>query len=153
MNFMLEEYPYHADILSREPHRVVARVYISHSRGPFPVCDDQGCFLFSVWRVEDAISEFEKHHIHYDPPWQPIYSNRAQQGLPNLFLKRTIYGELRVEQINEGSWIALRDGLPLRQGGRDATFGSCGYAQRIAELHVKDYCGCEPIPSDGFRPL
>jgi hypothetical protein len=134
MSFVLDEYPYHADILSANPRRVVARVYFPDQPGPFPVCDDQGRFLFAIERRNEAIPKFEEYYLTHGPVWQSVYSNKVQQGLPLLFLKRTLYGELRVEQTGDGSWVAYRDGLPLLRGSQDATFTSCQEAQEAAAL-------------------
>jgi hypothetical protein len=142
MNFVLEHYPYHVDILSTTPRQVVARVYLpycpDYQRGAFPVCDIQGRFLFGVWEVADAIQELKNYLSHDQRVWQPVYSSRKQEGPPKLFIQRTLFGELRVEEISLRSCIALRDGLPLRERGQDATFGSCGLAQHTAELHLMD---------------
>jgi hypothetical protein len=139
MNFILDEYPYHADILSTEPPRLVGRVYILDRLGPFPVCNDEGHFIFAVARLEDAVPKFEKHFENYSVPWQPVYLDKAQQGTPVLFLKRTHFGDLRVEQQRDGTWVALRDGLPMLRGSQDATFASCNEAQEAAERHMTDY--------------
>src|SRR5260370_9310272 len=105
MSFVLDEYPYHADIVSTTPRRVVGRVYIPDRPGPLPVCDDQGRLIFTVERLKNAIPEFEKYHSAHDPSWQAVYTNKAHQGLPLLFMKRTLYGEFRVDQPHNVSWI------------------------------------------------
>jgi hypothetical protein len=152
MSFSVDRHPYHVDIFSTNPRRMLARVHIFASGYPhsrFPVCDAQGQFLFSVLDVEEGLAELEKSLSNYEAPWLPIYSDVGQQGLPMLFIKRTPFGELRVEATGDRRWIALRDGLPLRQDDRDAIFASCGYAQHVAELHMRDYFnGLRPPPDD-----
>jgi hypothetical protein len=153
MSFVLDEYPYHADILCATTRRVVGRVYIPERPGPLPVSDDQGRFIFAVERLDEAAPKFEQYHSTHEPQWQSMYLDEKQQGSPLLILKRTLYGELRVEQGRDGSWRAYRNGLPLLRGSWDATFNSCREAQEAAERHVTDYFYIEydQPASDGLR--
>src|SRR5947199_4127850 len=128
MSYLLKTYPYHADIVDCDTGRTMARVYLT-SRGPHPVCDLQGGFLFSVWQLDEAVAEFERSYMDHQPPWQPVYTSQTQQGLPWLCLRRTPFGELRVQQLPTEKWITMRDGDPMQCRGRMVTFSSCGAAQ------------------------
>jgi hypothetical protein len=139
MRFVLQKHTYHADILKMATGLAVARVYITLDEvRPHPVCDSEGRFIFAVRRVEDALPAFEKYCKDNQPPWQPVYTTLAQEGLPQLFIKRTPLGELRVQRDWNGNWFVLRDGQPLRFKGNVATFRCCDDAQRIADRHLCD---------------
>jgi hypothetical protein len=136
MRFLLQRYPYHADIVDQHTGRTMARVYIAGSQ-PYPVLDDQGRFLIAVSSLDEAVPELERSYT--EPPWQPVYNNQSQRGLPSLFIKRTPFGELRVQQDHHvEKWIAFRDGDLLLNEGKRATFGSCGAAQTIAVEYLRD---------------
>src|SRR5205823_11059084 len=121
MSYLLKTYPYRADIVDCDTGRTMARVYLT-SRVPHPVCDLQGSLLFSVWQLDEAVAEFERSYMDRQPPWQPVYTFQTQQGLPRLCLKLTPFGELRVQQLCTGKWIAMRDGDPMQGRGGMATF-------------------------------
>lgn len=132
MTHALERHRYHADIVERETAQLVARIYIT-DRQPYPVRDHQRRFLFSVWELEEAIEQFERCCMNYEVPWEPVYTSQSQEGLPRLSLKQTTFGQLWVQQTSGEEWIVLRDGVPLLEAGRLATFPSCGVAQKAAE--------------------
>jgi len=149
MTHVLERHRYHADIVDQDTGRTMARVYLT-SRDPHPVCDLQGRLLFSVLQLDDAVAEFERSYRDHQPPWQPVYTSHTQQGLPRLFVKRTPFGELRVQQLQTGEWIPMRDGKPMRCRGGMATFGSCGAAQHAADKHERDDWGNGTPVIDGL---
>jgi hypothetical protein len=136
MTHVLERHRYHADIIDQDTGCTMARVYLT-SRNPHPVCDLQGRLLFSVLQLDDAVAEFERSYGDHQPPWQPVYTSHSQEGLPRFYLKRTPLGELRVQQRHAGDWIPMRDGMPLLEGNRVATFPSCGTAQAAADTHAR----------------
>jgi hypothetical protein len=140
MNYLVQRHGYHVDILVEGALRPAARVYILLDKvGLYPVCDDQGRFLFSVRSIEDAVPEFERYYMDHPPPWQPLYTTRDQKGMPPSFTRRTAFGELRILQNWNCKWFALRDGEPLLCKSGVAAFCSCSQAQRVADEHLCDY--------------
>jgi hypothetical protein len=148
MTHVLERHRYRADIVERETGRTMARVYITE-RKPYPVCDHRGRFLFAAWELEEALEQFERRCMNWAVPWEPVYSSKSQDGLPHLALKRTPHAELGVLQKSRGEWIALRDGAPLLEFGRLATFPSCGAAQAAADEYGR--LGWGSGTEDGFH--
>jgi len=140
MNYVLQHHRYHMDIQVEGAARPAARVYILLDKaGLYPVCDDQGRFLFSVRSIEDAVPEFERYYMDNLPPWQALYTTRDQKGMAPSFIRRTAFGELRVLQDWNCKWFALRDGEPLLCKSGVAAFSSCAQAQRVADQHHSDH--------------
>ena len=138
MSYQLIRHRYHADIVELETGRTAARVYITE-RHPYPVCDHQGQLLFATSELDEVLAKFERDYTNHEPPWEPVYTSKRQQGLPGLFLKRTRHGELRVQRDAGEQWIALLDGIPLFCRDGVARFGSCGFAQAVAEKNILDW--------------
>ena len=140
MNYVLQHHRYHMDILVEGALRPAARVYILLDKaGLYPVCDDQGRFLFSVRSIEEAVPEFERYYMDHPPPWQPHPPPVSRKACPSPFIKRTAFGELRILQDWNCKWFALRDGEPLLSKSGVATFCSCSTAQRMADEHLCDH--------------
>jgi hypothetical protein len=100
------------------------------------VCDMSGRFLFEITRLENAVADFERYCAGHPAGWQPVYPPR-DKGLPQLFIKQGPEGELRVQQILGGMWLAWHDGKLLLGSGYP--FHSCSEAQARAEAHARGW--------------
>jgi len=83
------------------------------------------------------------------------YYERVQrwERLHHSYYKFTLFAILRVEQIEQGRWLAYRDDFPMLEKGNPARFATCKEAQRCAEAHELDlYPGAKAI-DDGLSWL
>jgi hypothetical protein len=70
--------------------------------------------------------------------------------LHRTYYKFTLFAIVRVEQGQQGEWLAYRDNFPMLRHGKPAHFASCTEAQRCAEAHELDlYPSAKPI-GDGL---
>jgi hypothetical protein len=134
MSYVLQRHRYYADIVERETERVLARVYIT-ARPPYAVCDAQGRFLFGTSDLSKVVPEFER--CYDEPPWEWLYAPRMRAGGPNLYVKRSPFGEFRVQETTHGAWMGLRDGGPLCDGPDILTFGTRGAAQAAVDRYSR----------------
>src|SRR5947209_8473361 len=58
--------------------------------------------------------------------------------LGHTYYKFTPFGNLRVEQGQQGEWLAYRDDFQMLRHGKPAHFATCTEAQQCAEAHELD---------------
>jgi hypothetical protein len=78
----------------------------------------------------DAIPAFLAYYERYPVRWQRLD--------PKEYWKDTLNVFLRVEQDEQGDWLAYHDDYPLLRDGKPAHFATCVDAQRAADAHELD---------------
>jgi hypothetical protein len=71
----------------------------------------------------------------------------------NSYWKTTLFVILRVEQHEEGYWLAYRDDYPMLRDGGPAHFATCADAQRSADAHELDLYPNAATIDDGLSWL
>ena len=142
----------HYAILNEDAYFIVGRVYpLNGPRGPYKVTsgigpshkqDDIGV----VKSLDDAIPTFIDYYEKNPVPWE--------RESPALFWRHTMFVSLRVEQDQQGGWLAFRDDYPLLQDTTSlARFAKCVDAQRAADAHELDLFRDGKVIDDGLAWL
>jgi hypothetical protein len=100
----------------------------------------------------DARSHFvgSPAFLHYYKK-NPIQWERKK---PALYWRHTMYVELRVEQDQQGNWLAYRDDYPMLENGfAPAWFKTCAEAKRAADVHELDLFPNAKVIDDGYSWL
>lgn len=151
MTFVLLKRYDHYVILNDDADFIVGRVYpLTGRQGPYKVTsgigpsyqrDDVGI----VKSLDDAIPAFIDHYEKYPVPWER--ESRA------LYWRHTMFVCLRVEQDQQGCWLAYRDDYPMLQDTKPAHFATFADAQRTADAHELDLYPGGKVIDDGFSWL
>src|ERR1700730_10246074 len=98
-----------------------------------------------VKSLNDVIPTFIDHYKRNPVPWEQVS--------PALCWKHTMFVDLRVEQDQQGHWLAYRDDYPMLQDTKPARFATCADAQRAADAHELDLFPNAKIIDDGLSWL
>jgi hypothetical protein len=134
--FLLKRYDYYA-IVNDDARLIVGRVdplpgrqglyKVTSGIGPmYEESDEVGI----VNSLNDVIPTLIDHYKRNPVPWE-------QDG-PALYWRHTMFVALRVEQDQQGHWLAFRDDYPMLQDTKPAHFASCTDAKRAADAHELD---------------
>jgi len=124
------------------------RVYPLNGRqGPYRVTADVGPLAREtteagvVNSLNDAIPAFLAYYERYPVRWERLNPAKHSRDTLNVIL--------RVEQAEQGDWLAYRDDYPLLRDGKPAHFATCADAQRAADAHELDlFPNAEVIEDD-----
>jgi hypothetical protein len=151
MSFLLfERYDYYA-ILNEDADFIVGRVYpVNGRQGPYSLSSGIGSSyqqddIGVVLSLDEAIPAFLNYYKKHPVPWE--------QESPALYWKHTMFVVLRVEQDQQGRWLAYRDDYPMLQDTKPARFATCGDAQRAADAHELDLFPDAKVIDDGLSWL
>src|SRR5262249_5358817 len=120
---------------------------------PYPGDDDYPDFV--VKSIDEVIPAVAAYYEAHPPRWVPEGDRtpyyREVAPYRARYVKETQFGDLWVDQIESGQWVAYRDGHGLSfDGGEVAKFATCEEAQRAADAHYRDgYPNSETI-NDGL---
>jgi hypothetical protein len=151
MTFLLEERRDYYAIVNYDALFVVGQVYQRRGRQVlYEVISgigarDQEFSVAIVSCLEDAIPAFIDYYKKNPVPWE--------QERPALYLKHTMFVCLRVEQDQQGHWVAYRDDYPILQDTKPAHFVTCAEARRAADTHELDLFPNAKIIEDGLSWL
>lgn len=146
--FLLVKNHDHYAIVNDDADFIAGRVYPLNGRqGPYRVTADVGPMdretteAGVVNSLNDAIPAFLAYYEKYPLRWDWVHDECWKDTL-NVFL--------RVEQDEQGGWLAYRDNYPLLQKGKPARFATCVDAQRAADAHELDLFPNAVAIDDGF---
>jgi len=149
MNYvLLRNYDHHA-IVNDDANFIVGRAYPVNGReGPFRVVADlapddcESHTVAVVNLIEEAVPALTAYYDRNPPRWER--ENSAKTA------KYTQFAFLKVEQDNQGNWLAKRDDRLLMRNNEPAIFTRCDEAQNTADAHLLDlYPGSKTI-DDGL---
>lgn len=147
---LLKRYDYYA-ILNEDADFIVGRVYpLNGQQGPYKVSAGVGPSyrrndVGVVKSLDDAIPAFLNYYKKNPVPWE--------RESPRLYWRHTMFVILRVEQDQQGHWLAYRDDYPMLQDTKPARFATCGDAQRAADAHELDLYPSAKAIDDGLSWL
>jgi hypothetical protein len=107
----------------------------------------------------EIITDYYKKHW---PQWKQIRDSRYDRDegytLYTAYIKWSFYGVFRVEQQEDGRWVATRCREKLLRHGKEAGFAKAEIARYTVDLHEYDGTPGYPTGHDGFawepyRPL
>ena len=113
---------------------------------------------FVIKSIDEAIPAVAAYYEAHPPRWEPESDRSpryAEMGPCRArYIKQTQFGQLWVDQIESGQWVAYRMGHGLLiDRGKIAIFETCEEAQHAADAHLRDgYPNSETI-NDGFSWL
>jgi hypothetical protein len=147
---LLKRYDYYV-ILNDDADFIVARVYpLNGHQGPYRVAADVGPSyprndVGVVKSLDAAIPAFIAYYKNNPVPWE--------QERPALYWRHTMFVSLRVEQDQQGRWLAYREDYPLLEDTKPARLATCADAQRAADAHELDLFPNAKVIDDGFSWL
>src|SRR5262245_32867081 len=152
------------DIGNDDAYSLVARVDAPRpgARGPEyrvriwitdPGDDDSPEFV--VRSIDELIPAVAAYYEAHPPRWVPESDctphYRDMGPCRARYMKDTQFGDLWVDQIEKGQWVAYRDGHGLSSdGGEIEKFATCEEAQRAADAHFRDGYPNSKIIEDGL---
>ena len=162
MRYLLEkcEREGHYDVINDDADSLVASVYARKpgERGP-------GYRVEIYWRgkdheivvksLDDAIPAVAAFYEANPPQWEPesdlTPGCSAMEPCRARYFKETQFGNLWVDQVKSGQWVAYRDchGLSVA-GGKIAKFATREEAQRAADTHFRDGYPNSETTDDGL---
>ena len=151
MTFLLLKNYDHYVIRNDDADFIVGRVYpLNGLQGPYKVSADFGHWYSQgdigvVKSLDDAIPAFLDYYEK-----NPI---RWEQETPRLHWRHTMFVSLRVEQDQQGYWLAYRDDYPMLRDTTPARFASRANAQRAADAHELDLFPNAKAIDDGLSWL
>jgi hypothetical protein len=138
-------------ILNDDADFIVGRVYpLRGGRGPYEVISSIGPSyqrnaVGVVNSLDDAIPAFIDYYKKNPVSWE--------RESPALFWRHTMFVSLRVEQDQQGRWLAYREDYPLLEDTKPARFATCVEAQRAADAHELDLFPDAKVTDDGLSWL
>jgi hypothetical protein len=152
MSFMLiNQHAYYA-IRNDDADYLVGCVYpLRGHQGPYRVTSSFGSERQSeqiaiVETLDEAVPAFLAYYKANPVPWE--------REKPALYWHHTMYVELRVEQDQQGHWLAYRDDYPLLENGcAPAWFKTCADAKQAADVHELDLFPNAKVTDDGYSWL
>ena len=151
MTFLLLKNYDHYAIVNDDADFIAGRVYPLNGRqGPYRVTASVGPLdretreAGIVKSLDDAITVFLAYYKRYPLRWDWIY---------DTYYKFTLFVILRVEQDQQGDWLAYRDDYTMLRHGEPAHFATCTDAQRDADAHELDLFPDAKIIDDGLAWL
>jgi len=151
MTFLLLKNYDHYVIRNDDADFIVGRVDpLNGLQGPYKVSADFGHWYSQgdigvVKSLDDAIPAFLDYYEK-----NPI---RWEQETPRLHWRHTMFVSLRVEQDQQGYWLAYRDDYPMLRDTTPARFASRANAQRAADAHELDLFPNAKAIDDGLSWL
>jgi hypothetical protein len=147
---LLKRYDHYV-ILNDDADFIVGRVYpLNGQQGPYKVIAGIGPSyqrndVGTVKSLNDAIPTFIEHYNKHPVPWE--------RESPALYWRHTMFVSLRVEQDQQGHWLAYREDYPLLEDTKPARFTTCAEAQRAADAHELDLFPDAEVIDDGYSWL
>jgi hypothetical protein len=147
---LLKRHDYYA-ILNEDADFIVGRVYCPNGQqGPYRMTSCIGPSyqqddISAVKSLDDAIPAFIDYYKNNPVPWE--------RESPVLYWRRTMFVPLRVEQDQQGYWLAYRDDYPMLRDTKPARFATCADAQRVADAHELDLFSNAKAIDDGLSWL
>jgi hypothetical protein len=151
MTFVLLERYDHYVILNDDADFIVGRVYpLNGQLGPYRVTSGIGHSyqqgdIGVVKSLDDAILAFLDYYKKTPVRWE--------QETPRLYWRHTMFVSLRVEQDQQGHWLAYRDDYPMLEDTKPARFAKRAEAQRAADAHELDLFPNAKVIDDGYSWL
>jgi len=151
MTFLLVKRYDHYAILNDDADFIAGRVYpLGAGQGPYKVISSIGpsCQRNDVGVVkslDEAIPAFLDYHKKNPVPWE--------RESPALYWRYTMFAVLRVEQDQQGNWLAYRDDYPMLKDTKPARFATCAEAQQAADKHELDLFPNAKVIEDGLSWL
>ena len=120
---------------------------------PVPSTDDDHAVF--VKSIDEAIPAIAAYYEANPPRWvpksdlTPLYA--TMEPCRARYFKETQFGNLWVDQVKSGQWVAYRDchGLSVA-GGKIAKFATREEAQRAADTHFRDGYPNSETTDDGL---
>ena len=108
-----------------------------------------------LFRSDEAIPAIAAYYEANPPRWvpksdlRPLYA--TMEPCRARYFKETQFGNLWVDQVKSGQWVAYRDchGLSVA-GGKIAKFATREEAQRAADAHFRDGYPNSEMTNDGL---
>jgi hypothetical protein len=151
MTFLLLKNHHHYAIVNDDADFTVGRVYPLQGRqGPFRVTAEVGPLdretneAAIVKSLDDAIPAFLAYYERYPLLWDQ---------LTTCYYKFTLFVILKVEQDQQGHWLAYRDDYPMLRNGEPAHFATSTAAQQAADAHELDLYPNAKTIDDGLSWL
>jgi hypothetical protein len=151
MTFVLfKRYDYYV-IVNDDADFIVGRVYCLNGQlGPYRVTSDIGPRyqqddIGVVKSLDDAIPAFLDYYEKNPVRWE--------QETPRLYWRHTMFVSLRVEQDQQGHWLAYREDYPMLEDTKPARFATRADAQRAADAHELDLFPNVKAIDDGYSWL
>jgi hypothetical protein len=141
----------HYTIRNDDAYFLIGRVYpLRGQQGPYRVssCCGSGPGYEEIGIVS-TLDEAIPALLHYYKK-NPIQWERKK---PALYCRHTMFVLLRVEQEQQGHWLAYRDDYPLLQDTKPAQFATCADAKRAADAHELDLFPNAMVIDDGYSWL
>ena len=141
----------HYAILNEDADFIVSRVYpLNGSQGPYKVTSNialsyQSDEIGVVKSLDEAVPAFIEFYGRNPVPWE--------QESPALHWRNTMFVVLRVEQDQQGHWLAYRDDYPLLRDTKPARFATNAEAQLAADAHELDLFPNAEMADDGLSWL
>jgi hypothetical protein len=141
----------HYVILNDDADLIVGWVYLLNGpQGPYKVTSgvgpayqrDEVGVVKSLDEAIPAFIDFYKRH--------PVPSERES---PALYWRHTMFVSLRVEQDQQGYWLAYREDYPLLRDTKPARFATSAEAQLAADAHELDLFPNAEMADDGLSWL
>jgi hypothetical protein len=148
MTFLLLKNYDHYLIRNDDADLIIGRVYpLNGLQGPYRVNSDIGQYkdVAVVKSLDDAIPAFIDYYKKNPVPWE--------RQTAALYWRHTMFVSLRVEQDQQGHWLAYREDYPLLEDTKPARFAKCSYAQRVADAHELDLYPDAKVIDDGYSWL
>lgn len=152
MTFLLFKDYDHYTIRNDDADFLVGQVYPLHNQqGLYKVIssigpEHQPSPIAIVKSLDEAIPAFLAYYKANPVQWE--------REKPALYWRHTMYVELRVEQDQQGHWLAYRDDYPLLENlCAPARFKTCADAKRAADVHELDLFPGTTVIDDGYSWL
>jgi hypothetical protein len=152
MTFLLLKNHDHYAIVNDGADFIVGRVYpLRDQQGPYRVFSSfspgyQRDPIAIVKSLDEAIPTFLAYFKKNPIQWE--------RKKPALYWRRTMFVSLRVEQDQQGNWLAYRDDYPMLENGfAPAWFKTCADAKRAADAHELDLFPNAKVIDDGYSWL
>jgi hypothetical protein len=145
---LIRDYDHYA-IVNDDADFSVGRVY-PLGEGPYKVTSSIGPRHLREVGIVKSLDEAIPALLHYYKK-NPIQWERKK---PALYWRYTMYVELRVEQDQQGHWLAYRDDYPMLENlCAPARFKTCADAKRAADAHELDLFPNAKAIDDGYSWL
>ena len=152
MTFLLLKNYDHYAIVNDDADFNVGRVYpLGGQQGPYKVTSSIGPrhlrdAVGIVKSLEEAIPAFLDYYDKHPVPWE--------REKPALYWRHTMFVVLRVEQDQQGDWLAYRDDYPMLENlCAPARFKTCADAKWAADAHELELFPNAKLIDDGYSWL
>jgi hypothetical protein len=142
---------YHA-IVNDDADFLVGRVYPLRGQEGYEVTSSFGLGgrqddeIGIVKTLDEAVPAFLNYYEKHPVPWE--------QEKPALYWRHTMFVSLRVEQDQQGHWLAYREDYPMLENSyAPARFKTCADAKRAADAHELDLFPNAKVVDDRYSWL